>query len=439
MALFKKVITKPGVYLARKTNGERALVDNTREKIASLVETGNKMLQDGHLIPAPYAHKDADGIVPVPLFKDEEGNLKDSRTGKPLSWGHAVNGGYWTKFEVGPQGEWVGYIEADGDENDPDSHAGRISKTFRQTSPVMIDEWTDGKNRQYKNVPLHICLTNKGVEPGQANFERVKEQELALAMSFDDDDLIQAATMSSDEDASEPKDKSSFEKDSEGEDKDVDGVDDSKLKSEDSQSAVFGQIKDALQTRLGLVFPVDTDESNFMERLLTLLINLPEEEEDEGLKKTRPKEDEDSEELSPTVMSTETDNKKTTALIGAALTAKKQQLKGRVDSLVKSGRYGRKSADEKLIPQIDALAMSLDDLDDEGNMPTFPIEMALDVLEEKPSLIEKNEEEAPTDADELDAGDLDGPDGKEMTPEEVNSILDSLGPMGGSQYKVVGS
>ena len=68
MSIYKKKIVTPKVYNANTPfKGGRESVAITKDRIKTMVETANELLEAGLKIPAPFAHKDENGVVPKPL------------------------------------------------------------------------------------------------------------------------------------------------------------------------------------------------------------------------------------------------------------------------------------------------------------------------------------------------------------------------------------
>jgi hypothetical protein len=390
MATFRKIIARPGTYLARNLSGERVAKTITTEDIKKIADSGNAMLAAGHLIPAPYGHTDKNGTYPLPLSESDESP----------SWDHAVNAGFWKEFSIGDNGELVGTLEVDGDQEDPNSHAGRVGKTFRQTSALLAEKWVDGSGTTFNNAPLHVCLTNKAVERDQSNFEPVDAQS-ALACAF-------ALSMGDSVGGYEDNIPSSPEGPAESAD-------------------AINKLKTELKSKLGISLPEDTNPTNFFDRLIAILTNLKPKEE-EGDMFSEPK---DSEELSaPSVMSNDIhkDDPKMAFLLNNLVSSKKDSYKSRINELVKEGKVGRKYADDTLLPKVDAFSLSLDDINEEGNSEKNYIELALETLEAKESLTESTDTQEPSGSEvpeePVDMSDTD----QEPTMEEVNERLNQFFP-----------
>lgn len=436
---YKKTITAPGVYLGRTIDGKRKLQVVTKQKLKNAAKTANAMIEAGLLIPGPYGHTDSEGIHPIPLVRSMDGELLDAKTKGQTSWDKAINSGFWNRFDFNEStGELEGYEEVEGDPEDQNTHAGRVGKTYKQVSPIIVDEWTDGDGRVWKDAILHVAVTNKAVQSNQKPFERVDplHPELAIAMSLCTDDLVGGSSLSR-----------AFLMDIEAK-----LAEDSGSTTAPSDSNVFpsvgpeviSKIRAELKTKLKVTLPEDTDPSNFHDRLLTILTNLEPEEETETDFNKKP---EGSETIaSPTIMSQVTDpnaaplEKKLAGLLQNALSTRQLSCKTRINTLVSKGQIGRKYADEKLLPLANALVMSLEDITEDGSIPPTALEMSLDVLEQNETLIDdptKSDKTArPADSTSPDgASDMGDPNMDEVDDETVDEVLSGIFPR--SIYPVI--
>ncbi len=355
MSIYKKKIVTPKVYNANiPFKGGRESVAITKDRIRTMADTSNAMLKAGLKIPAPFAHKDENGIVPKPLKDGEKG-----------SWNSSINGGYWNKFEVDPEdGSLIGYLDCPGDEEDLTTPAGKVGTTIQETSVFLIPEWKDGNDKVWKDALWHVALVDgKSVETNQENFEKVEDQQLALAMSFSMSDSV-----------AQPGDQI----------------------PSGSNTVAIGKIRKLLIEKIDLELPKDTNEANFFDRLLTVLTSLKTKEEEEDLTQMPEGTEAPS---SPIAMADKIDTevivkksqsieKKANAALGKLTDDKKVELKGRIKALQIKGSIGKKRA-EDWVSKVEAIAMSLDDFSEEGKYPEFAIEMAIAAVEEDgPSLVD---------------------------------------------------
>lgn len=428
MAVLHKTIVRPGKYLVRTLSGDRAVRKLSKADLARAAKTGNEMIKAGILIPVPYGHSDGNKAVPVPVTRDldDPSILLDAKTGKPARWDHALNSGFIQRFEVGADGSLDGYIEAEGDVNDDKTHAGRLGKMFKQVSPLLLGEWIDGKGNLREMAPLHVAVTNKGVEFGQENFRAMPEdQELSIAMSFSDDDLI---ALSTDDDGTESEKVDPNAKALET-DSNKTTVETDKSSQPAMGPEIVNKVRTELKLKLNVTLPDDTDATNFLDRLLTILTNLEAKEEEEGEFDVEPEDGKPPK--TPTIMSLdELESKKLNGALSTLAEKRKAEFKSRIERAVSKGRTGRAHADKKLLPLVEGFAMSLDDMDDEGNFKPTAIEMALDALEDAEALIdEENPGKVPDNGyTPGQPNDMRSPDDSEVSQKDVDEVLDEIFP-----------
>lgn len=431
---FKKKVARPGVVLPKNPLGRRQVKAIDREYLERVAATGNEMLKAGILIPMPYGHTDENGVYPIPLLQGVNGSLVDAKEGGVPRWDQAVNSGFACSFEIDPEdGGLVVESEHEGEKENQESHAGRVGTTFRQTSP-FISDWTDGSGKHWKDAPLHICLTNRGVQHNQEEFKLITDDgapnqeliskqgltspELAIAMSIDldsymDKSLSDALALSADSDMEMLS-------------QSISGI----------SPEMTNKIKELLKTKLGLTLPDDTDTNNLGDRLVTILTNMETRKEGDDI--TQMPNGTDAIQT-PMIMAddltpeTNPDdlviaNKRANFLLSAFLEAKKKSLANRISKMIKQGQVGRPKGDA-LLGQVNGLALSLDDFDGE-QAPKTPLELALDMLEETDAIVDGDAEgqDAPEGAEiPNEAPDMqDGPE-KEMSPEEVTAMYNSIG------------
>lgn len=236
MAKFQKVIVTEGVYRATDPDNNFAPVEAkiTRQRIKHWVDTFRKMKAAGLKVPAPKRHNLS--AIPV-VDKDKLASVDD-------------NMGFWEDLEYGvttdpktgkERAALIGIVDVDGDPFDPNSKAGLVGKSVRDTSVWAKKEWTDGSGKVWNDPILHAALVVNPIEPGQSNFELVgDESNFTIAMS------------SLDHDAPPPTEN------------DVD-VDTDKTKG--SSTINLSELITLLRTTVEVDLPDDTQESNLIERL----------------------------------------------------------------------------------------------------------------------------------------------------------------------------
>ena len=377
MKQFKKTILKPGVYSVN-TPGGRKMTPISSEYITKTCNTANAMLEKGLRIPAPFAHKDDAGIYPGPL-SDIDSQEVDAKTQKKKRWSSDINGGFWNKFEVSDEGELVGYVETS------DEAGEKVGTTVQETSVFVIPEWEDGTGYKWENALYHVAMVTNPIEPNQDNFEKMEEQpELAMAMAFSMSDEV--------------------------------GVDPSNKIAE-----TLSLLKDKLLIEL----PGDTNPDNFFDRLVVVLLNIPQKEEEDITTPTKGS----TVESSPVIMSENNQDNlveiQTQAgnLLTQLVDQLKSNLKSRVSSMVEKGKIGKAYVEKTLTPQIEGLTMSFDELDAEGNMPKTALEMSLDVLDSNEALVGPTEgtKEKVGDAPE-ETAEMKGEEDSHLTEAEMNEV-----------------
>lgn len=429
MALFRKIIVRPNVYSVKTSKG-RSIKAVTTELLADVVKQNNAMLAAGLKIPAPFAHKDENNIVPSLLEADEE---TDAQTRKRKNWSSDINGGFWKKFELTPKGELAGYVEIPNDKD-----AEKIGSTIQETSVFLEPEFEDGLGRKWSNALRHVALVVNPVEPDQTNFELVDTSpEYSLAMAFCMSDAVGTppkkdgdgdgkkneskppSSSSSPDSGSSSSSSSGNLSDTSKEDP---KSDDSNVNSEDEEQQGSGNIPEIvslLKDKLGYELPSDTTPQNFMDRLRTLLTSIKkdqEEEEEDFASEEQPKKDDNSVvKPSPVAMSQDQnkDNivllekleKKASTLVDNLVLQVKTALKGRIEALIEKGKIGKEIADKMLYPQVDALTMSLEDLNEDGSLPELEAEKLIVMAEQLSGFDSQSDFNKPRDGKALEAQD----------------------------------
>lgn len=429
MALFRKIIVRPNVYSVKTPKG-RSIKAVTAELLASVVKSNNAMIDAGLKIPAPFAHKDDNNIVPSLLEADGE---TDAQTRKKKNWSSDINAGFWKKFELTPSGELAGYVEVPNQ-----ADADKIGTTVQETSVFLEPEFEDGLGRKWTNALRHVALVVNPIEPDQTNFELVDTSpEYSLAMAFcmsdavgtppkkdgDGDGKKNEGPPSSDSSGgSSAPTHSSPSGDSSDTSKEDPKSDDSNKDSENDEDLMSGNVPEIvslLKDKLGYELPSDTTPQNFLDRLRTLLTSIKkdeEEEEEDFTSEEQPKKDDNSVvKPSPVAMSQDQnkDNivllekleKKASTLVDGLVSQVKSAFKKRVDALVEAGKIGKEIADKMLYPQVEALAMSLEDLNEDGSLPQTDVEKLLIMAEQLSGFDHQTDFTKPKDGAALDARD----------------------------------
>lgn len=488
---FRKVIGRPGVVLPKNPLGKRKVKIVDKDYWKEVCKEANALLKDGNLIPAPLGHTDDNGVYPVPLVKGLNDSLLDAKTGEPSRWDHAVNVGFWgteKPFEVDEKtGELVGYLTAEGDPNDPNSQAGQVKSAYKQTSPFIAD-WVDGEGKTRRNALLHVCLTNRAVQPNQKPFELLTPStkqseldtalekqgltapELAVAMALDEEDYTtgtmlkakpkkvaaQNPTVTGGSAAGSSSGTAKYgtsgasgdmevgEGSGDGSDagagEEGEGYEGDPSAISQLQPQVINQITALFSQKFQIEFPQGTTPQNFADRLLTVLTSIPDEdseEEDELENMTvKPKDGQTSQ--SPTLMSQDNPDdiviakKSLESLTGLTASVLKLGYKNRVNAAVASGKIGKKRA-ANLESRIEGLALSLDGIDlDENGVLQNSIELDLQDIEGEVGLLDPPGQEAGSRPKGThipgDTDDMGNNSEQELSDEDVTKVLDKVIP-----------
>lgn len=259
MTRFKKKIVSAGKHNAVKNGSTREMEEISPQRIKHWVDSFNQMKSElSYQIPNPAVHYDATGKPVLPVTISESGELIDPRTGKPCLWDSNLNLGFWDKLYVDEDGDLSGEVEAPGDPSDPNTPAGKIGTTIKQTSIGAAKEYKDGNGKVWKDVLCHIASPIHAVEPNQKNFIPVEEGEFSL---------MSMSTLVGDY-ANSPGNT--------GESTDSQEV---------SGEEPSGDIKEVLKNlkEIGIDLPEDTTEDNLVERLgLALRQKIADDKEHDG-------------------------------------------------------------------------------------------------------------------------------------------------------------
>lgn len=381
MAKFKKLIVTPGVHNVGRLGGKNEAVPITAERIRDWVENSNRLLELGVSIPAPFAHQDAKHNFPLPVVRlgDDGASLADAyNPANGLTWDAQVNGGFWSdKFEIDPETSGlVGVVDSPGETTDLNSPAGKVGKVVRETSVLVMGprlvRGADGKEHQIGEHLAHVAMCIHPVQPGQKNFEpldptklpansSLTPADLELAMSFAMSDLMCANSGG------------------------VAPVTGPGLP--DSAKPLDPELTDTLSLLASVVYvslPPTTTRDSFITNLNVCLrqksIDQQEKQKEEESLTQRPI---GADTKSPTIAMSQTLANGFTPVAPTTPTApvtnsasdtmlvmfmanlvkdKKKTLSERIAALIASGRCPKTYADAKLLPQVEAFAMSAEQL-----------------------------------------------------------------------------
>lgn len=266
MPRFVKDIVRAGRYKI----GDR-FEEVTPERLQKWARNFSKQREAGLSIPAPCFHEKTKSI-PAFIGSDREGFLKKSTD----------NLGFWESLYYDPDAKALrGVIDAPGDVNDPNTPAGKIGQTIRETSIYVAKQWQDGSGRVWDDEPvMHIACVTHPVEGGQSNFQPASEDGLAIAMSFyseeesDKEEQGEPAPQ-------KPEANGSAKKKSFGSNKPEEVHGSEPLEVEPNAANSIASLLPLLEKHAGVKLPTDTSDDNFVERLMVALTQLSANDEDE--------------------------------------------------------------------------------------------------------------------------------------------------------------
>ena len=217
---FKKPIVTTGVYTIPGDTPRK--VEVTSDRLNHWADQFHSMKSAGVSVPAPWNHS----TEALPMSVGNDGTLPRSD----------INAGWWDKVWVEDNTLWG---ELDVPQNED---AVKIGTSVKESSIYVRPSFVDGSGNEWKDSLMHIALVTHPIENGQGNFEPVESDGLALAMS----QLTEPLSMAY-------------------EDKEV-----GPGESRESQSNGLQGMLEALRA-CQIDLPEDTNEVNFMERLLVAL------------------------------------------------------------------------------------------------------------------------------------------------------------------------
>jgi len=328
MPQFKKQILRPGTYHVVGLDGKRRPEDISLDRIALWVDSFKKMREAGVRVPAPWGHK---GLL---ASNEQRPEFSDPR----------LNAGFWNDLWIDPKtGDLYGQLEV------PDGHpdADKIGTTVVEVSPMVLENWTDGNGKTYKEAPVHIALCTSPVVPGQENFEQVKDAA-GMVCSL----LMQAPPPGATSDnAIVPS---------------VDTTQAAMMPMQTPEQMMMGLLEAMRNLRaLGLDLPPDTNPMNFIERINVAARAALSARRTIGM--------DIRQEPSPVVMSNSYE------LYANALA--KQNIENRLKALEKTGRLTAEYRKKHIDPLLSGFKLALDK---DGNPEPSTLESLIAALESIP-------------------------------------------------------
>ena len=229
--LTKEILPVRDDYKVRR-GSERVHKAFDEAYIRQIAAQSNKMIGAGLVIPAPFDHvKEA-----VPRTRQE---IAVNKAASSFN-----NAGEWKSFWVAPNEKGVpalyGQVDAPGSETDKDSPYYKLKNTCKEVSVSLADNYEDGLGRTWTDGLLHVAVVNHAIVPNQSPFEdSVTIVNMSMVDPEDDDDIL--------DDDGEPGSKS---------------------------EGALGELRTALQSKLNVVLPSDTSPQTFMRDLLTAILNV---------------------------------------------------------------------------------------------------------------------------------------------------------------------
>ena len=362
---FKKPIVTTGVYtipgdVPRKVKINQDRLDNWKDQF-------DKMKEAGVSVPAPWNHsKEA-----LPMSVGNDGTLPRSD----------INAGWWDKLWVEDGTLW-------GELDVPQSaDAVKIGTNVKETSIYVRPDFEDGSGNKWQDSLMHIALVTHPIENGQGNFTPVGDESgLAISMSH----LTEPLEMASPEKAEEQVSSNPV------------GVSPDRENSQNGVPALLEALRAVM-----IDLPEDTNDTNFMERLLVALRQKKASEHPEDKSVSKPPEgakeqpapvamsqenakeieaSSDDKQLEEVVMSHpkfQAAQKTVNFLMGHIGNQHKEQLASRRDSLIAEGKITEEYAAQHLNPSIDGFQMSFGE---DGSVSECAAAQIMDALEAAPSL-----------------------------------------------------
>ena len=362
---FKKPIVTTGVYtipgdVPRKVKINQDRLDHWKDQF-------DKMKEAGVSVPAPWNHsKEA-----LPMSVGNDGTLPRSD----------INAGWWDKLWVEDGTLW-------GELDVPQSaDAVKIGTNVKETSIYVRPDFEDGSGNKWQDSLMHIALVTHPIENGQGNFTPVGDESgLAISMSH----LTEPLEMASPEKAEEQVSSNPV------------GVSPDRENSQNGVPALLEALRAVM-----IDLPEDTNDTNFMERLLVALRQKKASEHPEDKSVSKPPEgakeqpapvamsqenakeieaSSDDKQLEEVVMSHpkfQAAQKTVNFLMGHIGNQHKEQLASRRDSLISEGKITEEYAAQHLNPSIDGFQMSFGE---DGSVSECAAAQIMDALEAAPSL-----------------------------------------------------
>lgn len=321
MAKYSKDVLYPGTYSVPDATGrQRRTVRYTPEDVRRLRERFGEMKSAGVAVPVCWGHQDD----ARPMTAAERAAAQAKGT---LGWVE--------ELDVSPEGYLVATIDVPSDDD------ARRLPAVRYVSPEILPDFTDGDGRRWPGRSItHVAVTSRPVQHRQQPFRPLQPDLVRLSLA----DRLGEADMADNAD-----------------------------KPEQGEGGGEGPpLKKVLEKLAGhgIKLPDDTDEANFLERLIVALEALGGQE---GGDEPEPPPDVGAAE--PVAMSLE---RRLKAAEARLLITERDNLKRRIQALYDTGRVTRPIRD-KLLSQAGAVQLSLSE---SGSVAASPLVARVEAYED---------------------------------------------------------
>ena len=388
---FRKLVLTPGTYpLGKDDEGQPLSETFDQARLEALADSGNKFLGTGARIPVPFAHYDDGGNLVSPVNISEQGAIRDAFSGQPIGWRADLNGGFVTSFSYGEIEDpetgnvdvgLIADLDIMGDADDVDAPAGKIATTVREVSIGIHKDREDKAGNKYDELPIHVAACLNPVNTTQPNFVPVETMFSAnvLLMNTSEPPSNEKSSDASPDTQEKPTNPA---------------IPDPQVAV--GPDALAGHVIEGLRQISGPIdLPEDTNQENFWERAIVairqqLASNASEEADKEESLTAQPKGQTPTGApvaMSATNSSTPKVEKQATLLFSQYLASTRKSLSERIDALVKRQVVTSEWAETNLRPKVKEITLSnvsLDNLNEEGQLPPSEVESVVSALESVP-------------------------------------------------------
>lgn len=253
MPRFQKVVVRAGTHVVSDEEGNRHEQTLTKERLEKWAKTYSKLKKKGYNIPAPVDHDTKKGVP----------TLKIGNRGTPSA---NDNGGFVESLIVGTDTDehgnlvpaLIAELDIPGDPKNEQSLAFKVGNTIKDTSIYVRPNFLDGTGEVHEEAPMHVGLVVHPIEPGQKNFVPLQKGDLAIAMSQRVTRMANGGNLS----------QQIGDTDDEENDDDSTPSDSGNATTLVGDSLVAQIIKELRNAEINIDLPEDTNDGNFLDRLL---------------------------------------------------------------------------------------------------------------------------------------------------------------------------